>query len=207
MAGFCTCRDAIMEDSWILSTPGFCICKCCTRFWICLNMAEQCLMAEFCICLVKASQGFKWASGSKYARAQNTLICEGHAGCWICETWALRKTLRRKHKKKKPHREKFWKFLSKTTFGMENLTQRYMQSGPSFPKPGHFFRFSRREEDACPLSLVAFLWVWLTEYALTLSWLRLFHIETSSLICRANQWTGFYITASVMKELLSLNMH
>ena len=32
-----------------------------------------------------------------------------------------------------------------------------------------------------------------------------YHIETSSLICRANQWTGFYmITASVMKELIVL---
>ena len=30
----------------------------------------------------------------------------------------------------------------------------------------------------------------------------LYHIEISPLICRANQWTGFYmITASVMKEL------
>ena len=29
-----------------------------------------------------------------------------------------------------------------------------------------------------------------------------YHIETSPLICFANQWTGFYmITASVMKEL------
>ena len=29
-----------------------------------------------------------------------------------------------------------------------------------------------------------------------------YHIETSSLICGANQWTGFYmITASVMKGL------
>ena len=28
-----------------------------------------------------------------------------------------------------------------------------------------------------------------------------YHVETSPLICRANQWTGFYmITASVMKE-------
>ena len=31
------------------------------------------------------------------------------------------------------------------------------------------------------------------------------HIETSRLICRANQWTGFYMkTASVMKELKKL---
>ena len=29
-----------------------------------------------------------------------------------------------------------------------------------------------------------------------------YHIETSTWICSANQWTGFYmITASVMKEL------
>ena len=27
------------------------------------------------------------------------------------------------------------------------------------------------------------------------------YIETSPLICCANQWTGFYITAFVMKEL------
>ena len=31
-----------------------------------------------------------------------------------------------------------------------------------------------------------------------------YHIETSPLVCCANQWTGFYmITASVMKELIS----
>ena len=34
-----------------------------------------------------------------------------------------------------------------------------------------------------------------------------FHIETSPLICRVNQWTSFYmITASVMKELIELQM-
>ena len=33
-----------------------------------------------------------------------------------------------------------------------------------------------------------------------------YHIETSPLICRANQWTGFYmITALVMKELTVAN--
>ena len=37
--------------------------------------------------------------------------------------------------------------------------------------------------------------------ALTLDGGR-YHIETSPLICRANQWIGFYmITASAMKEL------
>ena len=34
-----------------------------------------------------------------------------------------------------------------------------------------------------------------------------YHIETSRLICRANQWTGFYmITASAMKELSNFSM-
>ena len=37
---------------------------------------------------------------------------------------------------------------------------------------------------------------------ITLSWRYLYHIEISPLICRANQWTGFYmIGTSVMKEL------
>ena len=44
----------------------------------------------------------------------------------------------------------------------------------------------------------------LERYALTLSWRRSYHIETSPLICRANQWTGFYMIAtSVIKELSS----
>ena len=31
-----------------------------------------------------------------------------------------------------------------------------------------------------------------------------YHIETSSLICKANQWTGFYmITVAVLKELMN----
>ena len=40
------------------------------------------------------------------------------------------------------------------------------------------------------------------KYSLILSWHCRYHVETSLLICRANQWTGFcMITASVMKEL------
>ena len=36
----------------------------------------------------------------------------------------------------------------------------------------------------------------------TLSWRKFLSIETSPLNCRANQWTGFYMTGSfVMKEL------
>ena len=38
---------------------------------------------------------------------------------------------------------------------------------------------------------------------LTLSRRSRYHIETSPLICFANQWTGFYmISASVVKELM-----
>ena len=38
--------------------------------------------------------------------------------------------------------------------------------------------------------------------SLTLSWRGPYHIVTSPLICRENQWTGFYmIGTSVMKEL------
>ena len=34
-----------------------------------------------------------------------------------------------------------------------------------------------------------------------------YHIETSPLICRANQWTGFYmIKVFVMKELIKSNI-
>ena len=39
-------------------------------------------------------------------------------------------------------------------------------------------------------------------FDLTLSWRRPLYVETSPLICDANQWTGFYmITAPVKKEL------
>ena len=34
-----------------------------------------------------------------------------------------------------------------------------------------------------------------------------YHVETSPLICRANQWTGFYmITVPIMKELIILGL-
>ena len=44
--------------------------------------------------------------------------------------------------------------------------------------------------------LKVLIWVWLFHDG------GRYHIETSPLICSANQWTGFYmITASVMREL------
>ena len=41
-------------------------------------------------------------------------------------------------------------------------------------------------------------------YVLFLSWRSSYHIETSPLICRANQWTFFYIKGtSIIKQLTS----
>ena len=78
-------RDAVIEDFWIFQDPKY------TRFLHMqglqkvLNMAEYnwimsewtvLTTAQFWICLVKVSQGFEYASGSKYATAQNIQACE-----------------------------------------------------------------------------------------------------------------------------------
>ena len=61
-----------------------------------LNMAEYnwimsewtvLTTAQFWICLVKVSQGFEYAFGSKYATAQNIVslwTCEGYTVYWLC---------------------------------------------------------------------------------------------------------------------------
>ena len=75
------------EYSRIPSMQGFCVCKRCTKFGICLNMANQCPMAGLWICLVKVWQVFKKVPDSKYAMAPNmarSWICEGYTGCWVC---------------------------------------------------------------------------------------------------------------------------
>ena len=48
--------DAFMEGFWVVSMPGFYICKRCTRFSVCLNMAEQCPMVGFLTWLDNVSQ-------------------------------------------------------------------------------------------------------------------------------------------------------
>ena len=52
---------------------------------------------------------------------------------------------------------------------------------------------------------IASFWIELISFvyhSFTLLWRRSHHIETSPLICRVNQWTGFYmIKTSVKKEL------
>ena len=57
----------------------------------------------------------------------------------------------------------------------------------------------------CPVSKVTDCVFEFAVKKVTWSPLTLSHIETSSLICRANQWTGFYmIGTSFMKELKNL---
>ena len=70
----------------------------------------------------------------------------------------------RNHKKKRPHKETFWRFflLDTITFSMENLTPRWTQSRPLFKNQGTFLRFSKKIRGGLPYSsVVARLWVWL----------------------------------------------
>ena len=60
-----------------------------------------------------------------------------------------------KNTKKDPARKIFGIFFLdtlKTTFWMENWTKRWIQSGPFFPKSGHFFRFSKKRRGGLPPS-------------------------------------------------------
>ena len=47
----------------------------------------------------------------------------------------------------------------KTIFLMENLTQRWTQTGTFFTKLEHYFWFSKQAGIACPLPLILHLWV------------------------------------------------
>ena len=69
------------------------------RFWICLHMIRWTVlnMTGFWIFLTNVSQGFEYASSSKYASARNNMarswICEDHTVCWIWQNkpeYALR---------------------------------------------------------------------------------------------------------------------
>ena len=79
-------------------------------------------------------------------------------GC-IVEFGHFDKDFVKKHKKRKLRREKFWNFFLldtlKTTFWMENLTQRWIQPRPSFQNQGTFFNFQKRAGEASPLPTLA----------------------------------------------------
>ena len=75
------------EYSRILSMSGFCIMQVSHKV---LNMPEYGWIMSYGRILnmpVQNLQGFKKASGSKYARAQNMArlwIWKAYIGCWIC---------------------------------------------------------------------------------------------------------------------------
>ena len=48
--------------------------------------------------------------------------------------------------------ESFHLETPKSTFFMENLTQRWTLSGPFYQNQGNFFNFQKRAGEACPLS-------------------------------------------------------
>ena len=64
----------------------------------------------------------------------------------------------------------------KYTFWMANLTQRWTQSGPFFPKSGYFFWFSKRGK-------VVHLWVWLNMHQYP--WICL-----NILLCQGSEYAG-----------------
>ena len=68
----------------IPNMPGFCICKCFTKFWICLNMVEYCLNK-----LLWLWQDSKYA-WSKYHRVLKMLsvIYMSGLGIWQVFTYA-----------------------------------------------------------------------------------------------------------------------
>ena len=62
-------RDAVMEVFWIFQDCEY------DRF-LHMYALTVIVMTGLWICLVKVSQGFKYASGSKYDRARNMEGCE-----------------------------------------------------------------------------------------------------------------------------------
>ena len=89
-------RDAIMEGFWIFQDSKYAKFLHMRELHKVLNMYEYgwvisefnaLTMSGFWMCLIKVSQGFEYASGSRYTRARNMSalwICECYTGCWIC---------------------------------------------------------------------------------------------------------------------------
>ena len=81
----------------------------------------------------------------------------------IVELGHFQKDLVKNTRKRGPSGKHFGAFssiYSQTTFWMENLTQRWTQSGPLFQRSGHF-QFSKLAGKSSPLTLFAHLWLWL----------------------------------------------
>ena len=112
----------------------------------------------------------------------------------VSETRALRQNILSKTRKKRPLENILEFFLLdslKTTFWMENLPQRWTQSVPFFPKPGHFFDFQKMQWGSLLSPQVERLWVWLNLHQY--SWICLNIFE--------NAWIYCFVRAK------ALNMH
>ena len=112
----------------------------------------------------------------------------------VSETRALRQNILSKTQKKRPLENILEFFLLdslKTTFWMENLPQRWTQSVPFFPKPGHFFDFQKMQWGSLLSPQVERLWVWLNLHQY--SWICLNIFE--------NAWIYCFVRAK------ALNMH
>ena len=77
------CSDAIMEGFCILQDSKYPRFLCMQVLYKILNLREYGWMMPY----ERVPWGFKWTSGSKYARAHNMarlLIYKCYTGCWIC---------------------------------------------------------------------------------------------------------------------------
>ena len=134
-----------MERLWI--------CEDYTGCWIRLNKPESAL----CVNMLQNTysehrQTFKMEHFPKGIMPECRCATRNFSGLEVgevCGTKALRYRFRRKPKKKPPEAsqgnilEFFLLDTRRTTFWMQNLTQRWIQSESFFQKSGHFFDFQK----------------------------------------------------------------
>ena len=70
------------------------------------------------------------------------------------------------------HLEFFLLYTLKTLYWMEYLTQRWTQSGPFFPKSGHFFRFSKKRGCCALVSVAEYVSIFLNISKCPWKWLN-----------------------------------
>ena len=157
----------VLNMQWARNMASLWICEGYTRCWICQNKSEYALiMSQYVwICL-----------SNRKARESGRFVELGHFH---------KEFVKKKKTEKEALQGNILEFFLldtlKTTFWMENLTQRWTQSGPFFQKPGHFFQFFKRAGEASPLPVVACLWVWLNIYQYP--WICLNILENAWINC------------------------
>ena len=141
------CYDAVMEGFWILQDSKY------GRFQHMQAMHKVLNMPEY-----------GWIM--PYGRVLNMPGQRFTGFYMVCGFRALWYRFCQKHQKNETPQgnilESFLLDTLETTFWMENLTQRWIQSEP-FKKSGHLFRFSKRAGETSSPPLVACVSV--TEYA------------------------------------------